>query len=84
MRELADSCAFEEGVDDHVHGEVVDYDGLHDLHEELGLVWLGYRLPCLVFDRTALSYPKLEVDIDDLFGEGAEHGLHDAVYLTPD
>ena len=40
MGELADCCAFKEGVDDYVHGEIVDYDSLHDLHEEFGFIGL--------------------------------------------
>lgn len=37
-------------MDNYIHGEVIDDDGLHNFHEELGLVWLRYWLTCLVLD----------------------------------
>ena len=55
--QFLDGRALQEGVDHHVHREVIHDDRLHYLHQQFGLLRLGGDLALLVVDRTALPDP---------------------------
>ena len=87
---LLDQRAFQESVDQDVHGEVVDDDGLDDLHQEFGVLGIGpdpQGLPSTLLVRVAgvgaLSRPQGQVDVGDFPRQLVEHGLDDGKYPPP-